>query len=894
MGEVIAETSRTRALRACGIAERGLDASFDRLARLAVGATRAPVCIITFGDDPRVLVKGYAGPESVSLADVLPSRSFYAALLEKNPPSAEASGDVAAAVILAAGVPAGAVCVRTLVRRTWTRDALDALTEIAHLAGNELVIRAGRQPSEAIATILERISDACVFLDRDWRYTYLNRKAGEIFGRDPKRLVGRHIWTEFPEGVGQKFYHAYHKAVREQAFEQLEEYYPPYNRWFENRIYPTPDGLAIFFQDVTERRRQELERRRLATILETTTDLVAVSDAEGALLFLNRAGRTLLGVADGADLKNVHLVRMHALSSRDSLCDALPIAVEKGSWSGEATVVAAGGAERELTELILWHPAPPPEGGYYSLVARDVTDRKLAEAQRQRDAEVRTQAERMAHLGQWVWNVPQNRITWSAELSVIFGLTPDEAASDASFDDYLERVHPQDRARARESIELALRDREPFAFTARIVRPGGEVRHLRSWGKASVDASGQPAQMFGACLDVTEVLLATEGLERTEEWLGAALRNTRVAVWEWNVRTNDVEWSHDAATVLGLGPDDLATSFDAYLEHVHPDDREAVFEALRAAVDRGGDLDVEHRLLVPGGTERWVVARARASRDESGRVVRLLGTLVDVTERRRNEDERRQLVERLGHAQKMEGIGRLAAGVAHDFNNHLTIVQGAVDLLLHEPGLSASALECVASIQSAAESAGALTKHLLGFGRHRRSDAVPARMDLNDVVLGACRLLQRLLPDDVKLTLSLASTLDAVRGDREQIERVLLNLIVNARDAMPRGGQLEIRTREEGDHAALEISDTGVGMAPDVQARIFEPFFTTKTEGQGTGLGLATVYGIVTRSGGSIDVTSQPGTGSRFTVRLPFAEPRGQATADGRTTSPRAERSGVS
>lgn len=709
------------------------------------------MCVITFGDDPTLLLKGYAGPSDLSPVEALPPRDFYRALLEKNTPSAESKGDVAGAVVLAAGIGVGVVCARTLAPRTWTPESREVLLEIAHLAGNELALRAGKQPTESVATILERISDACVFLDRDWRYTYLNRKAGEIFNRDPESLVGKHIWTEFPEGIGQEFYKAYYKAIEEQKFAYLEEFYPPYERWFENRIYPTPDGLAIFFQDITVR--------------------------------------------------------------------------------------------------------------------------KLAEEQRRRDAEVRTQAEQMAHFGHWVWDVKKNRVTWSAELCRIYGLDPSQGGPGASFNDYLARVHPQDRSRVRESIESSLRDRASFTFTERILRPDGEMRHLHSWGKVAVDADGQPTQMFGACLDITELMVAKGGLLRTEEWLGAALRNTRVAVWEWSVQTNQVRWSRDAAKVLGLGPDDLATSFDAYLEHVHGEDRGALIEALRRAVDQGSDVDVEHRVLGVGGAIRWLVARACASRDEGGRVSRLLGTLVDVTERRQNEDERRQLLEKLGHAQKMDGIGRLAAGVAHDFNNHLSIILGAADLLSLEPGLSVGAQESVSSIQRAAESAGTLTKQLLSFSRQRQS-AEPSRLDLNHVIGAACKLLQRLLPGNVELSLSLATTLDAVRADREQIERILLNLIVNARDAMPEGGHLEIQTREEDDHAVVEISDTGVGMTPEIQARIFEPFFTTKSDANGTGLGLATVYGIVSQNGGSIDVTSKPGAGSRFTIRLPFATPR--------------------
>jgi two-component system, cell cycle sensor histidine kinase and response regulator CckA len=265
-----------------------------------------------------------------------------------------------------------------------------------------------------------------------------------------------------------------------------------------------------------------------------------------------------------------------------------------------------------------------------------------------------------------------------------------------------------------------------------------------------------------------------------------------------------------------------------------------------------------------------------------GRVAGAEGIARDLTERRRLETE-------LQHAQRMQAVGRLAGGIAHDFNNLLTAVTGYSELLLERLAADDPLRQTADEIRSAAERAAGLTRQLLAFSRVQHP--APSVVDLNDVVADVQRLLERLIGADVEFSCALTDQPLPVQGDRGQLEQVLMNLVVNARDAMPEGGRLEIVTArervaayEEGPHpgvasgewALLEVRDTGCGMPPEVMARLFEPFFTTKDPSRGTGLGLSTVYGIVTRGKGHVFVDSTPGQGTRFRVLLPLAE---QATA---------------
>jgi two-component system, cell cycle sensor histidine kinase and response regulator CckA len=239
---------------------------------------------------------------------------------------------------------------------------------------------------------------------------------------------------------------------------------------------------------------------------------------------------------------------------------------------------------------------------------------------------------------------------------------------------------------------------------------------------------------------------------------------------------------------------------------------------------------------------------------------RHLFVLRDITERRRIE-------ERLQQAQKMEAIGQLAGGVAHDFNNLLTVIGGYTEIARRNIGAGPGGAE-LAEVERASQRAARLTRQLLAFSRQQMLD--PAPLDLGEVATALVPMLRRLIGEDIEIAMLAAPGLPSVLADRSQIEQVVLNLAVNARDAMPSGGTLTIETRVVGDRAALIITDTGVGMAPETLERVFEPFFTTKAVGEGTGLGLATVHGIVTQSGGEVHVYSEPDLGTSFKVYLPI------------------------
>ena len=390
--------------------------------------------------------------------------------------------------------------------------------------------------------------------------------------------------------------------------------------------------------------------------------------------------------------------------------------------------------------------------------------------------------------------------------------------------------------------------------------------------------AGHVIGTFSSGTDITERNRALDAVRTAEERMRFALDAAGVGIWDTDFTTGVLRWSEILEAHYGLEPGTFAGTFEAFLERVHPEDRDATRDTISNATPSGGDFTLNHRALWPDGTVRWLSGAGRIHFGPHGEPVRALGITLDVTERHTLEAQYQQ-------AQKMEAVGRLAGGVAHDFNNLLTAILGYCELLLVDLGANDPRRADIEEIQKAGERAAGLTRQLLAFSRKEIIE--PTLLDLNVVVTELRSLLGRLIGEDVQVVLGLQPELAVVKADRGQVEQIIVNLAVNARDAMPKGGTLTIETanveldelytathREvtPGPFVVLRVSDTGTGMTPEVQARLFEPFFTTKEVGKGTGLGLATVHGIVTRSGGSVNVYSEVGNGTSFSVYFPRAD----------------------
>jgi PAS domain S-box-containing protein len=374
---------------------------------------------------------------------------------------------------------------------------------------------------------------------------------------------------------------------------------------------------------------------------------------------------------------------------------------------------------------------------------------------------------------------------------------------------------------------------------------------------------------------------AEERLQKSQSQLAQAHQIAKIGSWEWDITHDQVSFSEETRCLYGYLPDE---DFDMQkcLERVHPDDVDRVKQALAKAIENRKSYVCDHRALLPDGTVHAIQGRGEIITDNQGKVHKIFGIVQDVTEAKLAQEALQQSEEQLRQAQKMEAVGQLAGGVAHDFNNLLTVIHGYCGMALQQKEEAQPIRKHIEEIQKAAERAASLTNQLLAFSR--KQVLRPSVLQLNDVVHGMEKMLRRLIGEDIELSTTYDPALGNVKADAGQIEQVIMNLAVNARDAMPRGGKLTISTSntrvdqttkyrnrklEVGDYVMLAISDDGLGMTEEIKAHLFEPFFTTKGLGKGTGLGLATCHGIICQSGGDIRVYSEPNTGTTFKIYLP-------------------------
>jgi two-component system cell cycle sensor histidine kinase/response regulator CckA len=347
---------------------------------------------------------------------------------------------------------------------------------------------------------------------------------------------------------------------------------------------------------------------------------------------------------------------------------------------------------------------------------------------------------------------------------------------------------------------------------------------------------------------------------------------------------------------LGYSNKDLGRDF--LPEQIHPDDREALIAARKETFEKGVGPRVEYRFRRNDGDWRILESTRSPVRNDKGEIEKIIIVSRDITERKQAEELLRRRDEQLRHSQKMEAVGRLSGGIAHDFNNLLGVIIGYSESIEHRVAPNDPLRKSAEEIRKAGERAASLTHQLLAFSRQQVLQ--PQILDLNALVTDMGKMLRRLIGMHIELTTNLSTELGQVKAEQSQIEQVIVNLVVNARDAMPEGGELLIETSnldvnenlasslpflQPGPYVLLSVTDTGVGMDANTRQHIFEPFFTTKGPGKGTGLGLATVYGVAKQSGGGVTVDSEPGKGSTFKIYLPQTQESAVAPAPDETVA---------
>jgi PAS domain S-box-containing protein len=620
--------------------------------------------------------------------------------------------------------------------------------------------------------------------------------------------------------------------------------------------------------DITARREAEEAQReseeRFRRLSEATFEGVLIHE-NGIVLDANTALETLSGYSLD-EVRGQSLFQFVAPESQDAVRRSLA-AGDDGPW--EAVGLRKDGT-RVPVEL---HGRPMPyRGRQVRVVAvRDISARKRAQEALLKTQERFELVSRATSDVVWDWNL-ETGYTWrNVGSRVIFGYSPEEVAPDHDW--WTARIHPEDLGRVTEQMRVGLEAGETYGWKEyRFRRADGSYAWVFDRAYAVYDEQGKPIRVIGAMMDITERKRTEEALARSEERYRRFFEAGLAGAYVTSADGRILDCNQAFVQILGFPSLEQAIGASVSGLYPTPQVRQQILERLRT---EKGVVRQELSLRSADGRPLLVMANMAPLFDEAGRLRAIEGYLVDITERRRLEEQLRQ-------AQKMEAVGRLAGGIAHDFNNLLTAIAGYAELLLRHLGANDPLRKHAQGALDAADRATALTRQLLAFSR--KQVLVRRPLDVNAVVADMEDMLRRVIGEDIHLVRGPRQSSWIVEADPVQLEQVLVNLAVNARDAMPQGGTLTIETADVeldqdfvlanpgaklGPHVMLAVADTGLGMDDDVRSHLFEPFFTTKPAGKGTGLGLATVYGIVQQNAGTIAVDSALGKGTVFRICLP-------------------------
>lgn len=596
---------------------------------------------------------------------------------------------------------------------------------------------------ERLAKTLETISEAFITLDQDWRFNYINLEAERLLQRSRDSLLGSVVWEEYPQAGGPDFENAYRTAVETGRPVEFEAYYPGINCWFRVRAIPSAEGLAVYFNDVSETR---------------------------------KARETIAA--------NEERFRLLSKATNDAI---------------------------------------------------------------------------------WDWDLQANTLWWNEGFETLFGYRRNEIPTSLSF--WADQIHPDESQRVEDSLhEVIASQGQQWASEYRFRRKDGSYAYVLDRGYVQRDTSGKAFRMIGGMTDITERKQAE--LQLAEQ--AALIDQATDAILVRDLDNKILFWNHRAEVIYGWSRQEAIGSSVATLLY---SDTTPLEESTKAVL-RNGEWSGELQHLTQAGKVITVFCRWVLLRDSHGDPKSILAINSDITERKRLEQQ-------LMRTQRMESIGTLAGGIAHDLNNILAPILMSADLLkddLRSPESRAILDTLVTSASRGAD----LIKQVLGFARG--IDGKPLLIDIGNTVHEIQKIIQDTFPRNIDLRVEKPTDLWRINADPTQLHQVVMNLCVNARDAMPGGGVLKVGVdniivddvfagmdlqAKPGPYICIRVSDTGIGMPRDIQEKIFEPFFTTKELGKGTGLGLSTTFTIVKNHGGFVNVYSEPGKGTKFKVYLP-------------------------
>ena len=749
---------------------------------------------------------------------------------------------------------------------------------------------------------LEVLTDAApvgIFrTDTDNRYVYTNARWSEVSGISREDALGR-AWDTVFASTGPP-----DALVNEFETSDLTEVGQRFRLWSSDSVSrvvwaasePIKDergettGWVGTLTDVTAEAEAGKERARFRSLIQNSRDVIAIIDPTGSCSYASSGIEEISGFSVDefkaiSLFGYIHPEDIQALAG--NVQEIVPVPNATRTFEARARTKDRGWI---WIEIRVANRLDNPSIQGIVLNFHDISERREAMAQLARSESVLAEGQSLSHVGSFKWDMRTNEHEWSDENYRLLGFEPGKV--EPSFENLMARVHPEDRAMLGRATEESMTAGGPFALDFRVIHDGGAVRWLHGKGEVQSE-EGVSVRIVGMSHDITDRRLAEEDrlrlvhdhddeMRQSEQLFRGAfdVSQTGIALTLADGMTY-VDVNQALCDMLGYTKEELMQL--TWQDVTHPDDLQRNIKEFNRLIEGFEDVEhIEKRYVGKAANTIWIEVNKAVIRGTDGVPMFFVTHINDVTERHDAQLAREGLETQLNQSQKMEAVGQLAGGVAHDFNNILAVIlnyaQFASDGL--EPG--DPRLTDIQEISKAGEKAARLVNQLLAFSR--KEVMQHEVIDPNEVVTGFFSILSRALGEDIALEFKKLEGLPMVLADPGRLEQVILNVAVNARDAMPNGGVLQIETRLEsledgerprlpkGDYAVISMRDSGTGMDKATMDHVFEPFFTTKARGEGTGMGLSSAYGIVEQAGGSICVETNLGVGTMFSIYLPITD----------------------